>query len=84
MDERANDLAQDEGDELALEDGAQGPLEAELVLDGAADDVTGLAPAFASEPRPPAASGRERSGAGNASASRSVPGRLPSRLHRWC
>ncbi len=52
VDERANDLAQDADEEVALDDGPQGPLEAELVLDGAADDVTGLAPAFASEPRP--------------------------------
>jgi Domain of unknown function (DUF4388) len=55
VDERANDLSQ-QVDDGTLEDAEQGPLEAELVLDGAADDVTGLAPAFVSEvpPAPPA------------------------------
>jgi hypothetical protein len=54
VDERANNLSQ-EVEDGTLED-AGGPLEAELVLDGAADDVTGLAPAFVSEapPAPPA------------------------------
>jgi len=48
VDEQANDFAQEDG----TEEGPLGPLEAELVLDGAAESVTGLEPAFAAEPPP--------------------------------
>ena len=70
-------------DELGrCEDGAQGPLEAELVLDGAADDVTGLAPAFASEPRPAAAPGRERAAREPRDALRPLPRASPCACRR--
>ena len=55
VDESANELALEADADPEAGDGAQGALEAELVLDGAADDVTGLAPAFAAEPPRPAA-----------------------------
>jgi hypothetical protein len=55
VDESANELALEADADPEAADGAQGALEAELVLDGAAEDVTGLAPAFAAEPPRPAA-----------------------------
>jgi len=55
VDESANELALEADADPEAGDGAPGALEAELVLDGAADDVTGLAPAFAAEPPRPAA-----------------------------
>jgi hypothetical protein len=58
VDESANEEASLEpaAGGLALDDdGEEGAAaEAELVLEGAADDATGLEPAFASEPPPPA------------------------------
>jgi len=55
VDESANELTFEAEDDAAGE-GAPAALEAELVLDGAADDVTGLAPAFAAEPPRPSPS----------------------------
>lgn len=55
VDESANELSFESEADGAEEEGAPAALEAGLVLDGAADDVTGLAPAFAAEPPPPPA-----------------------------
>jgi hypothetical protein len=53
VDENASGLEPDA--DLTDADDAPAALEAELVLDGAADDVTGLTPAFAAEPPRPRA-----------------------------
>jgi hypothetical protein len=55
VDESANELSFESEPDDAAAEGAPAALEAELVLDGAADDVTGLAPAFVAESPPPAA-----------------------------
>jgi hypothetical protein len=75
----AEDGTQDDEGELALgEDGAAAALEAELVLDGAADDATGLEPAFASGPPPPAPAPQPASAAPAAKAPQKTPERAPA------
>jgi hypothetical protein len=77
---RVDESANEEGEgELALgEEGAAAAPFAELVLDGAADDATGLEPAFASTPPPPAPAPRaENAPRERAPAAKPPPPRRP-------